>query len=67
MSPFSHLNLLLHCLSDIQLFISSCHPTGVQTKTEPVSPSSSINSEASLVSADSPNQVSINAPLQALQ
>lgn len=35
-------------------------PTDVQTKVEPVSPSSSINSEASLLSAESPNQVSIN-------
>ncbi|XP_016070860.1 PREDICTED: cyclic AMP-dependent transcription factor ATF-6 beta isoform X3 [Miniopterus natalensis] len=38
---------------------TSDDPSGVQTKTEPVSPSSSINSEASLVSADSPNQTFI--------
>ncbi|KAI5136500.1 cyclic AMP-dependent transcription factor ATF-6 beta isoform X1 [Manis pentadactyla] len=38
---------------------SSDDPTDVQTKIEPVSPSSSINSEASLLSAETPNQVFI--------
>ncbi|XP_008586421.1 PREDICTED: cyclic AMP-dependent transcription factor ATF-6 beta isoform X2 [Galeopterus variegatus] len=38
---------------------TSDDPSDVQTKTEPVSPSSSINSEASLLSADSPNQAFI--------
>ncbi|XP_045353746.1 cyclic AMP-dependent transcription factor ATF-6 beta isoform X8 [Leopardus geoffroyi] len=35
---------------------TSDDPSDVQTKLEPVSPSSSINSEASLLSAESPNQ-----------
>nr|XP_045013461.1 cyclic AMP-dependent transcription factor ATF-6 beta isoform X2 [Jaculus jaculus] len=34
-------------------------PSDIQTKVEPVSPSSSINSEASLLSADSPSQAFI--------
>ncbi|XP_054425122.1 cyclic AMP-dependent transcription factor ATF-6 beta isoform X2 [Pteronotus mesoamericanus] len=38
---------------------TSDDPSDVQTKTEPVSPSSSINSEASLFSAESPNQAFI--------
>ncbi|XP_045682216.1 cyclic AMP-dependent transcription factor ATF-6 beta isoform X1 [Phyllostomus hastatus] len=38
---------------------TSDDPSDVQTKTEPVSPSSSVNSEASLFSADSPNQAFI--------
>ncbi|XP_062041886.1 cyclic AMP-dependent transcription factor ATF-6 beta isoform X2 [Lepus europaeus] len=35
---------------------TSDDPSDVQTKTEPVSPSSSVHSEASLLSADSPHQ-----------
>ncbi|XP_021552830.1 LOW QUALITY PROTEIN: cyclic AMP-dependent transcription factor ATF-6 beta [Neomonachus schauinslandi] len=38
---------------------TSDDPSDVQTKVEPVSPSSSINSEASLLSAESPNQAFI--------
>ncbi|XP_059255899.1 LOW QUALITY PROTEIN: cyclic AMP-dependent transcription factor ATF-6 beta [Mustela nigripes] len=38
---------------------TSDNPSDVQTKVEPVSPSSSINSEASLLSAESPNQAFI--------
>ncbi|CAK7311571.1 cyclic AMP-dependent transcription factor ATF-6 beta isoform X4 [Vulpes vulpes] len=38
---------------------TSDDPSDIQTKIEPVSPSSSINSEASLLSAESPNQAFI--------
>ncbi|XP_010608203.1 cyclic AMP-dependent transcription factor ATF-6 beta isoform X2 [Fukomys damarensis] len=38
---------------------SADDPSEVQTKVEPVSPSSSVNSEASLLSADSPSQACV--------
>jgi len=41
----------------INVGLTSDDPSDVQTKVEPVSPSSSINSEASLLSAESPNQL----------
>ncbi|XP_037698378.1 cyclic AMP-dependent transcription factor ATF-6 beta isoform X2 [Choloepus didactylus] len=48
-------------LGTIQINVgpTSDDPSGVQTKIEPVSPSSSINSEASLLSAESPSQALI--------
>ncbi|KAI5939253.1 Cyclic AMP-dependent transcription factor ATF-6 beta [Manis javanica] len=50
-SPFETIQISVGPISD--------DPTDVQTKIEPVSPSSSINSEASLLSAETPNQVFI--------
>ncbi|XP_029801405.1 cyclic AMP-dependent transcription factor ATF-6 beta isoform X2 [Suricata suricatta] len=50
-SPFETVQISVGPTSD--------DPSDVQTKLEPVSPSSSINSEASLLSAESPNQAFI--------
>ncbi|KAM4816275.1 cyclic AMP-dependent transcription factor ATF-6 beta isoform X1 [Urocitellus parryii] len=50
-SPFETVQITLGSTSD--------DPSDIQTKVEPVSPSSSVNSEASLLSADSPSQAFI--------
>ncbi|XP_077017499.1 cyclic AMP-dependent transcription factor ATF-6 beta isoform X2 [Tamandua tetradactyla] len=50
-SPFGNIQINVSPTSD--------DPSDVQTKIEPVSPSSSINSEASLLSAESPSQALI--------
>uniref|UniRef100_A0A250YKV5 Cyclic AMP-dependent transcription factor ATF-6 beta n=1 Tax=Castor canadensis TaxID=51338 RepID=A0A250YKV5_CASCN len=47
-SPFETVQITVGPTSD--------DPSDIQTKVEPVSPSSSVNSEASLLSADSPSQ-----------
>ncbi|XP_047414119.1 cyclic AMP-dependent transcription factor ATF-6 beta isoform X2 [Sciurus carolinensis] len=50
-SPFEAVQITVGSTSD--------DPSDIQTKVEPVSPTSSVNSEASLLSADSPSQAFI--------
>lgn len=49
---------------DSRLLCLFLPPSDIQTKLEPASPSSSVNSEASLLSADSPSQVVLSCAAQ---